>query len=138
MISIIITASSDLVHLQGSEHHHDDQEAEGREPGPDDVGQLDALAAVHTNVIFYIIYFYYYSIVFLNLYIDTFREPISYYEFSSLCGKPSLWPYLYEEPFLHFNQALVFIWTSMSKSKNSTVQYQGCSSDQEDGKCLIK
>ena len=44
---------SDLVHLQGPEHHHDDQEAEGREPGTDDVGQLDALAAVHTNVIQY-------------------------------------------------------------------------------------
>ena len=48
-----MTAPSDLVHLQGPEHHHDDQEAEGREPGTDDVGQLDALAAVHTHVIQY-------------------------------------------------------------------------------------
>ena len=39
----MIFSKSDLVHLQGSEHHHDDQEAEGGEPGADDVGEAHTL-----------------------------------------------------------------------------------------------
>lgn len=33
-----------LIHLQGSKHHHDDQETETGEPGADNVRQLNAFA----------------------------------------------------------------------------------------------
>ena len=33
-----------LIHLEGSEHHHDDQETETREPGADNVCQFPTFA----------------------------------------------------------------------------------------------
>ena len=39
-----------LIHLQGSEHYHNDQETEACEPGADDVRQLHALARKYYKV----------------------------------------------------------------------------------------
>ena len=41
-----VHSGSDLVHVEGPEHDHDDEEAEGREPRADYVRQLQAFTEV--------------------------------------------------------------------------------------------
>ena len=43
---IACSSGSDLVHVEGPEHDHDDEEAEGREPRADYVRQLQAFTEV--------------------------------------------------------------------------------------------